>query len=88
MQRAVPEAGGNPARPRHCNGNETPSNATGRAMRAGKAGGVGGPKSGDDPAPSARDVPRGRDGRRVLCLRGPGSFRLVLPGLFRAEGTG
>ena len=50
MQRAVPEAGGNPARPRHCNGNETPSNATGREA-AGKAGGVGGPKSGDDPAP-------------------------------------
>jgi hypothetical protein len=29
--RAAPEAGENPARPRHCNGNETPLDATGRA---------------------------------------------------------
>jgi len=67
---------------RHCNGKRTPSIATGPRAAAGKAGGVGGPKSGDDPAPSARDVPRGRGGRRELAFAAPGASAGCSRGFF------
>jgi cob(I)alamin adenosyltransferase len=84
--RAVREAGGTPARPRHCNGNETPSLATGRA---------GGREGRGSRRPEVRRRPRtpsqegpSREGRAARAsLRSPETSRTAPPGLFRAEGT-